>query len=398
MTLTEYKIEFLKKQKFKGANALSKIRQDKHKLLITILIGNNLVNISASALATKIAMEYFPQSGVGIAVGIMTFLILVFGEILPKAIATTNTTKISLIIAPVFTYLIVLLYPIIKIFIFINDLIYKTFEKKVKEQPNITEEEIHSFIHYGAKAGAIKSREKELIYNIFKFDDVNVKEVMTPRTDIEFIEANQTIKHALEIFSDTTYSRLPIFEKELDNIIGVIYIKDLIKLVKNNQLDVPVKEIAQKPYFIPETLRIDALFRRLQQKKYQMAIIVDEHGGILGLVTLEDLLEEIVGEIFDETEIPDAKIDQLDENTWLIKGDTDIVDIDKELKMNIPKEQGIETISGHIMKISEKIPNEREKFEDEHGIYTIVKKDKNRILLIKLIKKDIPQQITEEEN
>ena len=123
-----------------------------------------------------------------------------------------------------------------------------------------------------------------------------------------------------------------------------------------------------------------------------MAIIVDEHGGVLGLVTLEDLLEEIVGEIFDETEIPDAKIDQVDENTWLIKGDTDIVDIDKDLQMSIPKNQGIETISGHIMKISEKIPNEREKFEDDHGIYTVVKKNKNRILLIKLEKKKIPNK------
>ena len=193
-----------------------------------MLVGNNLVNISASALATKIAMEYFPKNGVGIAVGVMTFLILVFGEIFPKAIATKNATKIALMIAPVFRYLIVFLYPIIKIFIIINDLIYKSFGKKVKEQPHITEEEIHSFIHYGAKAGAIKSREKELIYNIFNFDDVNVKKVMTPRTAVEFIEASQTIKQALEIFSETTYSRLPILKKSLIILLALYILKILL--------------------------------------------------------------------------------------------------------------------------------------------------------------------------
>jgi CBS domain containing-hemolysin-like protein len=336
-------------------------------------------------MATKIAIEWFGSNAVGITVGIMTLLILIFGEITPKAFAAVHPVRIALLVAPIFKVLLLLFLPLTKMFDFINVLVHKGMGSK--KMPLITEEEIAILVEYGEKAGAIKQTEREMIQNVFKFDNIAVKEVMTPRTDVVFIEASKTLREGVDIFAQYNYSRLPVYKDRMDNIIGILYVKDVMNLIKNNDLDTVVENLVKPVYFVPKAMSVDVLFRQFQKRKMQMAIVVDEYGGISGLVTLEDLLEEIVGEIFDETEKIDPHIKQVDANTWLVKGSTDIEKVNEKLGIAIEDKETFETISGHILDIARKIPEVEEKFEDKQAVYTVLKTAKNRISLIKVEKK-----------
>ncbi|MBW2678998.1 MAG: HlyC/CorC family transporter, partial [Deltaproteobacteria bacterium] len=364
---------------------IRRMKSDPHTLLTTILIGNNLVNVAAAALATSIAMESFPNFAISIATGGMTFLILVFGEVFPKSIATRNNVLIARIaIYPVY-WLSLLFYPIIK---FLNFIPWLT--GRIRKPQAVTEEELMTFVEVVEEEGEIKEEEKELIHNIFEFDDTNASEIMTPRADMFVIDITEELK--IETIIDSGFSRIPVIHHDIDDVIGVLNIKDLFRHLASGDENIDIAQIMKKPYVVPENKKLDNLLRQFKKTKTHIAIVIDEHGGVAGLITLEDALEELVGEIVDETDKEEPHIVRLKPKTWMILGKTDIDDVNDELGMEIPDSATYDTFSGYILDAIEKIPAENEEITLGRYVITVKEKDGNRIIRYTVKEMDSPEQ------
>jgi putative hemolysin len=351
---------------------IKRMKDDPHKLLSTILIGNNIVNIGASALATSVMIDVFPNYAVGLATGIMTFLILVFGEVLPKSVATQNNILIARIsIYPTY-WLSVLFYPVIKLLNFIPML-----TGKIRRTPKVTEEELLTFVEAVEEEGEIKEEEKELIHKIFEFDDTNASEIMTPRADMFVIEADAKLN--LEDIVKSGFTRIPVIEDDIDHVIGIINIKDLFLHQVTSDTEIDARKIMTKPYFVPENKKLDKLLHQFKIRKHHLAIVVDEHGGVSGLITLEDALEEIVGEISDESDKEEPHIVKRKTKEWAVLGKADIDEVNEIIGMDIPDLKEYDTFSGYVLNAIGRIPKENEKIVIESYIITVEEKDGNRI-------------------
>jgi putative hemolysin len=351
---------------------IKRMKDDPHKLLSTILIGNNIVNIGASALATSVMIDVFPNYAVGLATGIMTFLILVFGEVLPKSVATQNNILIARIsIYPIY-WLSVLFYPVIKLLNFIPML-----TGKIRRTPKVTEEELMTFVEAVEEEGEIKEEEKELIHKIFEFDDTNASEIMTPRADMFVIEADAKLN--LEDIVKSGFTRIPVIEDDIDHVIGIINIKDLFLHQVTSDTEIDARKIMTKPYFVPENKKLDKLLHQFKIRKHHLAIVVDEHGGVSGLITLEDALEEIVGEISDESDKEEPHIVKRKTKEWAVLGKADIDEVNEIIGMDIPDLKEYDTFSGYVLNAIGRIPKENEKIVIESYIITVEEKDGNRI-------------------
>ena len=351
---------------------IRRMKEDPHTLLTTILIGNNLVNVAAAALATSVAMQSFPNFAIGIATGAMTFLILVFGEVFPKSIATRNNILIArMAIHPIY-WLSLLFFPIIK---FLNFIPWLT--GRIKKPQALTEEELMTFVEVVEEEGEIKEEEKELIHNIFEFDDTNASEIMTPRADMFVIEADE--KPDLEKFVESGYTRFPVIEGDIDHVIGILNIKDLFLHYVTTNGETSLRKIMQPAYFVPENKKLDSLLQAFKKRKQHMAIVVDEHGGVSGLITLEDALEEIVGEITDETDKDQPQIIKIKADEWVVPGKSEIEDVNEKIPMNILESKDYDTFSGYVLNSIERIPKEREEIQIGNFLITVKEMDGNRI-------------------
>lgn len=356
-----------------------KMKEDSHTLLTTILIGNNLVNIGASAVATSIAISHFQSNAVGIATGVMTILILVFGEIVPKSFANNNNVLIArTVIFPIF-WLSKLFYP----FILILNFIPKMQNAATLSNDTVTEDELMTMVEVVKEDGEIKEEEKELITNIFEFDDTSCSEIMTPRADMFVIDVSE--KMDIQQILKTGFSRIPVIEDTIDNIIGIMHVKDLFasfqqmcsKGGEDDTLD--AKKIMKKPYFIPESKKLDSLLHDFKQKKNHLAVVVDEHGGVSGIVTLEDVVEEIIGEIVDETDQMTPDIVRLKGSKWLVAGKMDIDDLNKKVDIQIPESSEYDTFSGFFLEQIGRIPKPGESIIINKWNVTVKEMDGNRI-------------------
>jgi len=359
---------------------IEKMKADPHRLLSTILIGNNIVNVGAAAIATSIAIDMFSYYAVGLATGVMTLLILIFGEVMPKSIAERNNLFISkMSIYPVY-WLSILFFPII---LFLNFIPIIT--GKIKRTPTATEEELLTFVEVVEEEGEIKEEEKELIHNIFEFDDTNTSEIMTPRTDMFVIESDDKLD--LKTVAESGLTRIPVIEEDIDHVIGILNIKDLFMRLAKGNTEIDIREIMTKPYFVPENKKLDSLLHQFKRRKHHMAIVVDEHGGVSGLVTLEDALEEIVGEIRDETDKEEPHIVRKKSNEWIVLGKTDVEDVNETIGMEIPDTREYDTFSGFILDKIGKIPTEKEEIVIDSFIITVEEKEG-----IRIIKYNVKQQ------
>ncbi len=379
-SISKTRAVFLAKQKRKTFQLIKQMKDDPHRLLSTILIGNNVVNVGASALATAITIGLVAHHAVGIATGVMTFLILILGEIFPKSIATRNNVLIArLVIYPLY-WLSILFTPIIVLLNFIPKL-----TGKIKRKPNVTEEELITMVEVVKEEGAIKEEEHELIHNIFEFDDTNASEIMTPRADMFVIEANQRVP--LEEIVKSGYSRIPVIEGDIDHVIGILHVKDLFMQYATSGGEIDVRKIMREPYFVPEIKKLDSLLQQFKRRKQHMAIVVDEHGGVSGLITLEDALEELVGEIIDETDRFEPLIVKLNPSEWRVLGKTEIEDVNEKIPLNIPDTDEYDTFSGFILNTIGRIPRENEKIPIGNFLVTVDEMDGNRIkeLIVKQV-------------
>jgi len=335
-------------------NALiMKMKEDPHRLLSTILIGNNIVNVGASALATAVTIKLVSSNAVGIATGIMTFLILIFGEIFPKSIATRNNVLIAkIVILPIF-WLSILFYPMILLLNFIPRI-----TGKIHKRHRVTEEELLTIVEVVEKEGVIKEEERELIHNIFEFDDTAASEILTPRADMFVIDVNTELD--VKDVVKSGFTRIPVIDGDIDHVLGILNIKDLLMHQAMSDAPADVRKIMREAYFVPENKKLDNLMHQFKKRKQHMAIVVDEHGGVSGLITLEDALEEIVGEIVDETDRFEPLIVKLAKNEWRVLGKTEIDDINEQLGLNIPDDGDYDTFSGYVLDVIGRIPQEKE--------------------------------------
>ncbi len=351
--------EGLRKEGRTGARALYELKQDPSRMLITILIGNNVVNIAASAMATVVATRWFGSMGPGIAVGVLTILILIFGEITPKSMATRYSERISLFIAPWMLGFMRLIYPLVWLFSQFTSWVQKRSGRAA--DPTVTESELMSMIEYGEEEGAIDSEERELIERVFSFNDLKVEDVMTPRRQIFALSGRRTVGDALSDISHNSYSRIPLYSEDPSEIVSIVSLRDILEAIVEGQLERTLHAIARKPLFVPRNLPTDEMTGLLQRKKQHMAIVVDEHGSMQGIVTLEDLLEELVGEIYDESDILPEEVMELPGRKIVVEGATELRVVEEYFDADIPGKP-TDTVSLWILQHTERIPRADERF------------------------------------
>ena len=384
ISLSQSKVDELVAKKVRNSALLKKLKNDPHELLITVLIGNNIVNIGASAYAAIVFTDIFGSSGVGIATAIMTFFILVFGEITPKSFAHQHAVGFALFMTKPIYVLQLILFPFVWVFGKIVDLVNFTFG--TKKSFTVTEGELVAMLKIGAQEGSIEKNEKELIENVLEFNDIKVEEVMTPRVAIEAIDSEMTIQEAVDFVIKHTHSRIPVYKGSIDNIVGIISIKELLKYFDECSPKKKIKSLKLSlPLEVPFSKKIHKLFREFQRKHVHMAIVIDEYGGTAGLVTLEDLLEEIVGEIVDEFDVHESPIEIVDNNNIIVSGATLIEDINDFFKIKFGKNER-DTINGFITEHLNRFPREGELVKFPNTKVLILKMGKNVIEKVKITK------------
>jgi CBS domain containing-hemolysin-like protein len=359
--------------------------------LITILIGNNLVNIAAASLATLIIAEVIggaPGKIAGIATGVTTFIILLFGEITPKRYCQQHARAISLKIAKSIFLLSIAFSPFVKALTFLSQGILKIAGvKELKKEHPITEKEIHTLIDIGEEEGALEKGEEELVHSALEFDETQAKEIMVFRTKMVCIEQEATLSELIDLMKKSGYSRIPVYQENIDNIVGLAHIKDVLSLLPEINRNLKVKEIMHPPVFVPYTTRLSELFRKLQKEKTHLSIVVDEYGGVAGMITMEDLLEEIVGEIEDESDREKEKIQVLKDGSALIEADTDIDEINERLGTHLPeKTDAFESIGGFIINLLGRIPERGETVKYEDLRIIIVNVDERHIKKLRILR------------
>ena len=387
------KLQLKKMQKEEENNwrvkLIIRLLDDPQRTLISILTGNMFVNITASSLATYLAIKLIGNIGVGIASGIMIFIILVFGEIIPKSLAVANAEKISKRVARPIEIISIGLFPLIKFFkIIISGIYYFLRMKKTKEKKEITEEDLITLIDMGKDEGVIKEEEKKMIRNIFEFGDTMVKEVMIPRVDMACIPSDTKLGSILKFIKKMGHSRIPVFEETIDNVIGILYAKDLLGIYEQwytSREKFDLKVIIREAYFVPENKKIDELLDIFRKDRIQIAIAIDEYGGTVGLITMEDVVEEVVGEIIDEYDKEIKLYEMIGDNTVIADAIISIDRINEILNIKIP-ENGFETLGGFIFDLLGRVPKKNEKIRYQNYQMIIEQVVKNRIRRVKIIK------------
>lgn len=328
------------------AQLIEKMRQDPTRMLVPILVGNNLVNIALSSLATALCLELFGNRGLGIAMLFSTTVILLFGEIMPKAIAACDAETIALRVARPASVAITILTPVALLFNATTSFILRLFGKTRDERPLITPEEFFTLVDTVEKQGVLDSEEREMIEGVVQFSDTTVDEIMIPRPDILAVSADTSVSEASQILLNGHFSRLPVYQGSLDNVIGFVHVKDLVKaaLAGDNQ---PVKSLVRPVIFTPETRKVGDLFKDMRRQGVHIAIVLDEYGSTAGLVTMEDLLEEIVGDIRDEYDTEEDPITTLSDDVYLVHGKVSLKELGEKTGVCL-EEEDVDTVGGYV--------------------------------------------------
>lgn len=389
--LTSFKttdLEDIEKSNKKTAHLLKKWLKSPNEILTGMLLGNNIVNILGSSIATALAINIMGNSprSLAIVTGIMTVLILIFGEITPKIMAKNNSKGFSkLVIAPMY-YFGVIMKPIVKVLMWTSILIGRILGVEVKtENIMFTEEDLISFVNVGEAEGIIEEEEKEMIHSIVGLGETNAKEIMTPRTSMFAVEGNKTLDDIWDEMIEAGFSRIPVYEDTIDNIIGVLYTKDVLNYLKEHSTGTQIKELVREAYFVPETKSIIEILQEFKSKKVHIALVLDEYGGIGGILTIEDLLEEIVGEIRDEFDNEEEEsIKEIDDNRYEVDAMLDIETINKNLNIDLPISEDYESLGGLIMSELGKIPAIGDVVDFQNVRLVVVEVEKMRVSKVEI--------------
>lgn len=391
-SLTRAQLENFKNASRPRDKQIYKLMTSSRQLLITIVVANTMVNITIASLAALLTIKVSLAFGLNqkliivLDVLVVTVVILILGEIVPKVVAVREAESFSRRAVYPISFLFYLFYPLsYSLAKFTRFLQSRTglSEKMIL----MTEEELKTLAEVGEEHGTLQKDEKEMIHSIFEFGHTTVKEVMVPRTDMVCVESSITLSRLMQLVKKKLHSRIPVYKEKIDNIIGILYVKDLLPyLNKSKRETIDLQKLVRPAYFVPEQKKIDELLREFQEEHIHMALVVDEYGGISGLITLEDIIEEIVGEIQDEydRELPPFK--KIDENTYIIDGRMTLEEIQQSLNISLPAVEGVETISGFILNLLGSLPQEKETVKFQDYQFTVEKINRNRILKVRLEK------------
>lgn len=412
ISLNDTKIEKMAKDGNKKAKQIQSMLESPSKFLATIQIGITLAGFLSSAFASDafaeklapmlfdimpfLSLNIWKSISIIIITIILSFFTLVFGELVPKRLAMKHYEKISFATIGVIKTISTITLPFVKLLTFVTNAISKIFGVGENDEEEVTEEEIKMMVDQGKEKGTIKEEEKELIDNVFEFNDITVSEIMRHRKDIFAVDiniGNEELTQELEE-AQYRYSRIPVYDETIDEIKGILYVKDVLKNIKNK--NVKVKDLVKDAYFVSQNRLINEVFKELQKNKMQIAIILDEYGGTAGIITMEDILEELVGDIYDEYDNEEKEFEQIDENTYILAGSMPIYDVNKILDAKIP-EGDYDTISGYLQEELGRIPEDEEKpiIETKTVTYKIEQYEDKRIIKIKACKNN--NEIIEEQ-
>lgn len=389
-TANKMRMKSMADENVKNANLVLKLIENPTQLLSAILIGNNVVNLSASSLATSFAIQLAQKNGysassslwVGIATGILTVVVLIFGEIVPKSFATINAEKLALVYAKPIYALVTVLRPLAFLMNAIAHGLLRLLRIDSSKKPAITENELRTIVDVSHEEGVIESEEREMITNVVDFGDSLAKDVMVPKMDIEFADRDWTYDELFASYSKEKFTRMPVFTESRDNILGIINMKDLIGF-QGSKEEFKISDYMREPYFTYEYKKISELFFEMKKETIPMAIVLDEYGATAGLLTIEDLVEEIVGDIRDEFDDEEDEITKIDDSNYILLGVAKLDDMEEQLGIKIDTED-YDSISGHVINLLDHFPKTGERVSDQYAEYIVMAAAKNRIDKVKV--------------
>ncbi|MCB9799109.1 HlyC/CorC family transporter [Candidatus Nomurabacteria bacterium] len=381
LSLSDAKVDSMVSKKLPRSKLIKKLRSNPRRILVTILIGNNIVNIAASSFATVVATDLFDSAVVGIVTGVMTLLILIIGEILPKAYATAHPQKFAISVSLPLRIFQWISWPLVVAFEFLSNLMTGKHQEL-----NVSEEELKAMAKLGAKQGSIQIEEGQMLEKILAFNDISAEDIMTPRVHVTFIQDDQPIYHAAEIIKENQYTRYPIYHDTPDNVTGFVHSRDVL-LGLHTKKETTIKDVLLPIVTIPKQMRLDDIMREFQKRQTHIAVVVDEYGGTEGIVTFEDVIEELVGEISDEHDIDENLIQRIDKNTIHVAGDTLLRDVNDFLNCFIPGNE-LDTMAEIILDHLQKLPRKNDELKLGNTTCKILQMKKRRIELVEVKKED----------
>ncbi len=400
LSLQRARLAHLVETKRSGALRVSKMIEEPERLLSTILLGNNLVNVAFASLVTVTTVSIFGEgregTGVLVATGVATAVLLIVGEIVPKAFAVVYAERLALLYARPLQLIETLLLPFVAVLHRIGR-VARVGTDPADAQRSITEGELRTLIGIGEAEGELESGEAEMLENVFRFGDRQVREVMTPRTEIVFLESGATLRDFLTVYANNPHTRFPAYKESPDDVVGIVSVKDVLRAIATDAIpsDGSISEAVRDTYFVPETKRIDGLFDELRESGNQMAIVIDEFGGVAGLVTLKRLLEQIVGPVGEEGQGPEEEYEAIDENTFNIEGSLSITQLREDLQIDLPVGD-FETVAGLVLEMLGHIPRPGEQVEYEGLTLEVMSVDNLKIDTIKITRSPAYQEGTEQ--
>lgn len=401
-SLSASDLEQLRASERHSRRRVAELMESPRQLLITIVLGNTIVNITTASIAALLTLRIcrafgFSESvGMTINVVIVTLVLLITSEILPKVIAVRSPRAYSSVTSATLKLLLILFYPV-SLALSVLTRMLQNMTGISEDKMLLSEGELKDLVLMGEEHGTLEKDEKEMINSIFEFGETTVREIMVPRPDMVCVEINATLTELMEVIKSKVLSRIPVYRDRVDNIIGILYVKDLLPLLgKRRREKFNLEKLVRPSYFVPEQKKIDDLLREFKKERMHMALVVDEYGGISGLVTLEDVIEEIVGEIQDEYDAETPLFQRLDDHTFVIDGRMPLEEINEQLHLGLPTEEGVETISGFMLSLLGSLPKGKERAEYNGSIYIVERTEKNRILEVRVEKFNTDINISDE--
>jgi putative hemolysin len=383
MRVSRIRVRYLVEKKQKGADKLEKLIEDPDRFLPPLLLMMLVVQLLSASLATWITTRLTGSPGIGVLVGtaVITSFMFVFGELVPKAAASHNSERVALRVTRNISLTSRLLRPVALLFEWVARGVLRIFRFDASAREGIVREEgeIKALVSAAEEDDVIEEEEKEMIHSVFEFSDTLVREVMVPRPDMETLPAEATVLDAMVLTIDHGYSRIPVYDNELDNIVGVLYAKDLLKHLKEGKLDHQVRDLVREAIFIPETKVLSDLLKDFKSRRVHIALVIDEYGTVVGLVTIEDLLEEIVGEIFDEFDREISLIEKLPDGRFRVDARMNLDDLDEVLQLDLPDEEDVDSVGGLVLKVLGHVPSPGETFVYNGVSVKVEKLRQNRI-------------------
>ena len=384
MALSKIRIRHMVEEGVKGAKLVEKLAEDPSRLLGAILIGNNIVNIGASALATSVAVKAFGEGAVGVVTIVMTILVLIFGEITPKSIAKQNSESVALKVSKIINIVVKLFRPFIAIFTAISGLFIRLLGGDPKAtEPFITEEELKTMVGVSEEEGVLEDVEKEMIFNVFEFADSQVKDVMVQRVDVVAVDINATYDEVINIIKTEQFSRIPVYNQNIDDVIGILNVKDLI-IASQSKENFKISDYMREPYYTFEFKKISELFNEMKKTRNHMSVVLDEYGGNVGIVTIEDLIEEVVGEIEDEyDDEEDNDIIVVKEDEYIVDGSARLDHIGDIIGVTMESEE-FDSVGGLVIGELGRFPEQSEEVNLNNIRFVVEEVDKNRIKKVRI--------------